>query len=73
MLLIFLVIDARVLQSVYSVSEDNGFIEVCVVLDGIIERNVEMELSTDDGTATGIELLKTDLLILIIIFVPNNS
>ncbi len=57
------------LQSVYLVSEDNGFIEVCVVLDGIIERNVEMELTTDNGTATGIKLLKTDLLILI---VPNN-
>ncbi len=53
-------IGARLEQSSYSVSEETGFIEVCVVLEGIIERNVGMELTTDDGTATGIELLKTD-------------
>ncbi len=42
------------MQSIYSLSEGSGVVSVCVVLDGIIERNVQVELSTIDETATGI-------------------
>ncbi len=41
------------MQSSYSLSEGSGEVSVCVVLAGIIERNVQVELSTFDGTATG--------------------
>ncbi len=50
---LFLVVEVRLEQLEYSVSEDDGFVEGCVVLDGEIERNVQVELSTEDVTATG--------------------
>ena len=37
-----------------SVSEEEGFIEGCVVLDGLIQREVVIQLSTVDSSATGI-------------------
>ena len=40
----------------YSAKEEDGFVEVCVVLDGLIQREVEIELSTLDGSATGKEV-----------------
>ncbi len=51
----FSAVQARLSESSYSVSEDEDVIEtVCVELDGMIARNFELELSTVDGTATGI-------------------
>ncbi len=50
---LFLVVEVRLEQLDYSVSEDDGFLEGCVVLDGEIERTVQVELSTEDVTATG--------------------
>ena len=38
----------------YSVSEEDEFIEGCVVLDGLIHRDVVIQLSTVDSSATGI-------------------
>ena len=37
----------------YTVREDDGIIEGCVVLDGMIQRSVEFELSTEDNSAIG--------------------
>ena len=37
----------------YSVNERDGFIEQCVVLDGQIQREVVVYLSTLDGSAKG--------------------
>ena len=37
----------------YTIDEATGFIEVCVVLDGIIERNIKVQLSTLNGSASG--------------------
>ena len=33
--------------------ESEGFLEVCVVLDGRIDRNVIVTVITADGSATG--------------------
>ena len=40
-------------QQSYSVSESDTSVEVCVDLQGIIERNASVSLQTSDGTATG--------------------
>ena len=45
--------EARLDRLNYTVSEDDGIIEVCVVLNGMIQRSVEFELSTEDNTAIG--------------------
>ena len=42
-------------QQSYSVSESDNSVEVCVDLQGIIERNAYVSLQTSDGTATGAE------------------
>ena len=34
-------------------NEEEGFIEVCVVLDGLIEREVVLQLTTIEGSAKG--------------------
>ena len=52
-IILFLVVEARLDQLNYTVSEDDGIIEVCVVLNGMIHRSVEFELSTEDNTAIG--------------------
>ena len=39
-------------QSVYSVAEADGFVEVCVVLQGQLARNVNVELRTMGDTAS---------------------
>ena len=41
----------------YSVNERDGFIEQCVVLDGQIQREVVVYLSTLDGSAKGMIVL----------------
>ena len=38
----------------YTVSEVVGALEVCVVLDGFIDREVTVNIFTVDGTAIGI-------------------
>lgn len=40
-------------QDTYTIIEGDGEVEVCVVLDGVINRDVAVELSTQDGTAGG--------------------
>ena len=39
-------------QSVYSVVEADGSVEVCAVLEGELDRFVSIQLSTMDGTAS---------------------
>jgi len=41
-------------EASYNVSEEDGFVSGCVVLKGFIERNVVVNLFTEDDTATGI-------------------
>ena len=56
----FLVVTASVNELSYIVNEDDGFIEACVVLDGLIQREVVIQLFTLDDTAIGNTLhLKT--------------
>ena len=50
-IILFLVVEARLDQLKYTVREDDGIIEGCVVLNGMIQRSVEFELSTEDNTA----------------------
>lgn len=52
-LLIILGVNVSLKQRNYSSNENVGFVEVCVLLDGSIERNVEIELSTINDTAKG--------------------
>ncbi len=40
-------------QPSYSVSEDSGAVWVCVGVEGDIRREVSMNMSTFDHTATG--------------------
>lgn len=37
----------------YLVREDEGFVSVCVVLDGLFEREVSVLLFIEDGNAIG--------------------
>ena len=50
--------DAQVFhgQSSYSVTEEDGVIDVCAVLEARMERRVEVNLFTGDGTATGLQV-----------------
>jgi len=41
-------------EASYDVAEGDGFISGCMVLEGLIERNVTINLFTEDDTATGI-------------------
>jgi len=41
-------------EASYDVAEGDGFISGCVVLKGLIERNVTVNLFTENNTATGI-------------------
>ena len=40
-------------QTVYNVMESDGFVEVCVVLSGVLERDVTVSLFTVDFSAVG--------------------
>ena len=40
-------------KSSLTVSEDQGWATVCVILDGYIDRFVEVSIFTTDGTARG--------------------
>ena len=37
----------------YSISEDNGSVEVCVQVSGVLRSSLHLSLTTVDGTATG--------------------
>ena len=52
--IIFIVVTAFLDEDGYTVSEVDGALEVCVVLDGFIDREVTVNLSTVNGTAIGI-------------------
>ena len=54
---IFIVVTAFLDEDEYTVSEADGALEVCVVLDGFIDREVTVNLSTVDETAIGISSL----------------
>ena len=47
-----LVVNASLNEVSYIVNEEEEFIEGCVVLDGLIQRDVVIQLSTLDSTAT---------------------
>ena len=51
-----IVADVILQQSLFNVDESVGAIHVCVELQGggILERPVELAISTTDGTATGL-------------------
>ena len=49
-----LVVNASLNEVSYTVNEEEGFGEGCVVLDGLIQRDVVIQLSTVDATATSI-------------------
>ena len=51
--IMFLVVNASVNKLGYIVNEDDGFIAACVVLDGLIQREVVIQLFTLDDTAIG--------------------
>ena len=51
---IFIDLTAFLGEDQYTVSEVVGTLEVCIVLDGFIDREVTVNLSTIDGTAIGI-------------------
>ena len=40
-------------NTVYSVAEDGGEVEVCVSVISSLEREVDVTLATEDDTATG--------------------
>ena len=41
-------------ETMYTVNEDGGSVEVCaVIVDGTLERDAVVVLSTSEGTATG--------------------
>ena len=51
---IFVVVTVFLDEDGYTASEIVGYLEICVVLDGFIDREVTVKLSTVDGTAIGI-------------------
>ena len=55
--IIIIVVTAFLDEDGYTVSETDGALEVCVVLDGFIDREVTVNLSTVDETAIGISSL----------------
>ena len=55
--IIIIVVTAFLDEDGYTVSEVVGALEVCVVLDGFIDREVTINLSTVDETAIGISSL----------------
>ena len=40
-------------QTVYTVMESGGIVEVCVILSGMLGRNVTISLATSNGSAVG--------------------
>ena len=55
--IIIIVVTAFLDEDGYTVSEADGALEVCVILNGFIDREVTINLSTVDETAIGISSL----------------
>ena len=51
------VVMALIEEASYSVNETTQTVEVCVVLEGRIERDVILDLFTEDDSATGMYYL----------------
>ena len=47
------VLNATFTTGDYSVSESEGVVQVCVMLTGLIARNVIVDISTSNGSAKG--------------------
>ncbi len=62
MLTLFVAILAFIEQPRYTVEEDAGTVEVCVVLEGLLETEVILNFITQDDSATGIYYLLCSLL-----------
>ena len=52
MCIIYLGVSISMEQSVYSLTEADGFVEVCADLQGQLARDVEIELKTKENTAS---------------------
>ena len=52
MCIIYLDVSISMEQSAYSVTEADGFVEVCAALQGQLARDVEVELRTEGDTAS---------------------
>ena len=59
---VYSVVNASFEEVSYFVNEEDEFIEGCIRLNGEIQREVVITLSTSDGSATGI-----------IVFIKNES
>ena len=53
---VFLVINVGLSESRYTNSEENGSVPICVLLDGLLQRPVSIQLFGIDGSATGIRI-----------------
>ena len=47
------VLNATFTTGDYPVSESEGVVQVCVMLTGLIARNVSVDISTSNGSAKG--------------------
>ena len=50
---LYLVVNISFEEARYNVNEEDGFIEGCVVLSGLIQREIMVDLFTFDGSAIG--------------------
>jgi len=46
-------VEVSIQEAVYNIMESGGTVEVCVVLSGILGRDVTISLSTSNGSAVG--------------------
>ena len=56
MCIIYLDVSISMEQSVYSVTEADGIVEVCADFQGQLARDVEIELRTEGDTASELNL-----------------
>ena len=66
---LYLVVDVSFEEVSYLVNEEDEFIEGCIRLNGQIQREVVITLSTSNGSATGIIVNIKDLFSKLIIHV----
>ena len=52
----YLALPAFVEQPMYTVTEADEYLEICVVLEGMLEADITLRILTEDDTATGIFL-----------------
>lgn len=64
-------VDIEFARSVYSVREDEGTLQVCAELSGgTLQRNIEVELTTQDSTALGM-FCQTSMAFTIVLLNPS--